>query len=90
MVPWRLIGFLAILVIVAIFASLNIEHKTDISFGIYVFHDVPVFLGLFIAFVLGTLAAIPFFFGRKRKKPPQEIPEEIGKQEDIPEREPTD
>ena len=63
--PWRLIAFLIVLTIVVLFAGFNISNVSDISFGFYTVTKVPVFLSLFIAFLLGTFLVLPFAF-RKR------------------------
>ena len=48
--PWKTIGFIIILVLVALFASVNISNKSDISLGFHVFKEVPIFLSLLITF----------------------------------------
>lgn len=57
--PWRLIGFILLLALFLAFIALNLEHRTDISFGVVTIENVPVFLSLFGAFVLGVLVALP-------------------------------
>lgn len=70
--PWRLITFLVVLTIVVLFAGFNIKNVTDISFGFYTLSKVPVFLGLFISFLVGTFVMLPFAVrGRKTKGTPQ-------------------
>lgn len=66
--PWKMIGFLVVLVLVAIFASLNMNHRADISLGLYIFKDVPIFLSLLIAFLAGAVLIIPFTIGASLRK----------------------
>ena len=73
---WRLIAFILICAIFLAFVTLNLENKSDVSFGFRTFNEIPVFLTAFSSFVLGMLFAIPFVlsFGRKRRKAPPEYP----------------
>jgi uncharacterized integral membrane protein len=66
--PWRLIAFIIIFAVFLAFISFNLENRCDISFGIKVFKDVPVFLTIFVSFFLGLLCALPFKLrgGKKR------------------------
>lgn len=66
--PWKMIGFLVVLVLVAFFASLNMNHRTDISLGFYIFNDVPIFLSLLVAFLAGAVLIIPFTIGASLRK----------------------
>ena len=74
--PWRLIGFLLVLVLVAAFATVNIPNRSDVSFGFYTFEEVPIFLSLLIAFILGTLLMVPFLLRRSKKNAAQAIHED--------------
>ncbi|NMA56488.1 MAG: hypothetical protein GX955_03380, partial [Treponema sp.] len=53
--PWKLMGFVALLVFATIFIGFNLEHRCDVSIGFTTFKDVPIFLSLLIAFALGVL-----------------------------------
>lgn len=66
--PWRLIAFLIVLTIVVLFAGFNISNVSDISFGFYTLTKVPVFLSLFISFLLGTFLVLPFAFKKRNAK----------------------
>ena len=63
----RLIFFILIFAIFMAFIVLNLEHKTDISFGLITFEDIPVFLSILASFALGMLFAIPLAFSLSRK-----------------------
>lgn len=89
--PWKLIGLVLLLVLVATFATLNLSNRTDISLGVHVFRDVPIFLSLLVAFLAGLLVMLPFTIGRReRQRPvgahragsrgrrPREVPEPLG------------
>ena len=52
--PWKLIGFFILLTLIVVFAGFNLSNVSDISFGIVTLHDVPVFLSLSAAFLLGA------------------------------------
>ena len=67
---WRLLSFILICALFLAFVTLNLENKSDISFGFHTFYEIPVFLTAFSAFVLGMLFATPLalFLGRRRKK----------------------
>lgn len=64
--PWRLIAFLIVLTIVVLFAGFNITNVSNISFGFYTLTKVPVFLSLFVAFLLGAVLVLPFAVRPKR------------------------
>lgn len=66
--PGRLIGFLVVLTVVVLFAGFNITNVSDISFGFYTLTKVPVFLSLFIAFLVGTFVMLPFAFRKRNTK----------------------
>lgn len=75
--PWRMIRFLLIMSVVILFIGLNSGNRSDISFWFgnkADFHDVPIFVSLFGAYVLGAISVIPFALNRsisklkKRKK----------------------
>ena len=75
--PWRMIFFLVVLAFVVFFAGFNITNVSDISFGFYTIIDVPIFISLFIAFIVGALVMIPFVakskFSKKGAKPVEQI-----------------
>ncbi len=69
--PWRFLVFLVVLALVVAFAGLNVAHRADVSFGFYTFEDVPVFLSVAVAYLLGALTILPFTLSksyRKRRK----------------------
>ncbi|MDR2942175.1 MAG: hypothetical protein LBV17_06260 [Treponema sp.] len=66
--PWRLISLIIIFAVLLAFITFNLENKCDISFGIKVFHDIPVFLTIFASFVFGLLFALPLKFRKGKKR----------------------
>lgn len=66
----RLILFIVIFAVFLAFIIFNLDNKCDISFKVIAFKDVPIFLSIFVSFVMGMLITLPmiFTFGRKRKK----------------------
>ena len=70
---WRLIAFILFCAFFLGFIVFNLDNKSEVSFGVKTFTDIPVFLTAFSSFVLGMLFAVPFVlsFGKRRKKPVQ-------------------
>ena len=66
--PIRLIGTIILLILVTIFAGVNVDHKCDITFIFYTFHEVPVFMTVFVSFAIGAILMIPFTLGRKKRE----------------------
>ena len=71
--PWRLIAFVLVLALVIAFIGLNLGNTSSISFGFAVIENVPVFLSLGVAFVLGVLATIPIAIGMLRRRRQKEL-----------------
>ncbi len=69
--PWKMIFFLVIMLLVVLFIVFNLNNSSDISFGFRSYEDVPIFLSLFIAFAAGALVSIPMVLLGKRKKNPE-------------------
>lgn len=67
MIPWKLIFFLIILTLVILFAGFNIRNTVDISLGFTIYEEVPIFIALFIAFLLGNFVMLPFALGKNRR-----------------------
>ncbi|MFP4644362.1 MAG: hypothetical protein ACLFM0_08395 [Spirochaetales bacterium] len=69
--PWKFLVFLVFLAIVILFAGINVANSTDINLGFYQFEDVPIFVGLGSAYMLGALSILPFAltkaFSKRRK-----------------------
>ncbi len=69
--PWKFLVFLVFLAIVVLFAGINVANSTDINLGFHQFEDVPIFVGLGSAYVLGALSILPFAltksFSKRRK-----------------------
>ncbi|HUX49357.1 MAG TPA: hypothetical protein VMW73_01085 [Spirochaetia bacterium] len=65
--PWRLILFLIALALFVLFAAFNAGNSTDISVVFYTFTKVPIFISLFLAFLLGALVVLPYSFRHGRR-----------------------
>jgi uncharacterized integral membrane protein len=65
--PWRLLGFIILCGIFLIFIGFNQDNPCTIWFGVEI-KDVPIYLPVFTAFVLGMLCSIPFIVSLRRKK----------------------
>ncbi len=96
MIPWKLILFLILLLIFVLFAGFNIKNVSDINLGFTTIEDVPIFISLFIAFLIGSFIVLPFTLRRKNSHKPEKKPpkkEEKRKEEPaevIPPQEPPD
>ena len=68
--PWKLIVFILIFAVVLAFITFNLGNKCDISFGPgpLTIKDVPVFLTVFISFILGLLSTLPFIIKARKRK----------------------
>jgi uncharacterized integral membrane protein len=66
--PKKLILFIIIFAIVLFFVGFNLPNKCDISFGFVGIKQVPVFLTVFVSFLLGLLCALPFIIGAGLRK----------------------
>ena len=70
--PWRLIVIIAIFAVLLGFIGFNLTNTCDISLGFKTFHGVPVYLTVFVSFMLGMVSSLPFFiFGILKKKKPK-------------------
>ena len=66
--PWRLIQFILVFVVILLFVIFNLQNKSDISFGFAKIKDAPVFLTVFGSFILGMFCSLPFVFGAGSRK----------------------
>jgi uncharacterized integral membrane protein len=66
--PWKLIAFLAILLVITLFIGFNLDNRCDVSFIFYKYSDVPIFVSLLFAYAAGAITAVPFIIGHGRKK----------------------
>ena len=66
--PWRLISIIIIFGVLLTFIGLNLTYSCDLSLGFKVFTGVPVYLTVFVSFMLGMISSLPFFiFGSVKK-----------------------
>ncbi len=63
----KMIAFLLLLIIIAVFSAFNLSNTSDISFGFYTLKNVPIFLSLLVSFIAGAIMMLPFTFIKKRK-----------------------
>ena len=57
--PWRLIGFIVLLVLVGVFSNFNLDNRCDISLGFAVLRDVPIFISLLVTVLAGARGIFP-------------------------------
>ena len=67
--PWRVFGFIGLLIVVTAFSALNLDHRSDVSLGFHTFDAAPVFLTSLIAFTLGAVLAVLLTMPRHRVAP---------------------
>lgn len=72
--PWKLLLTLIIFSLFVAFTGFNLGNTSVISFGFTEFQNVPIFLSLSIAFLIGAFYSIPYvlFTRKKQDKPPKE------------------
>ena len=66
--PWKLVLFVIVIVIVALFVGVNHANVCNISFLFTEFQNVPVYVTILVSFIIGMLIMLPFTFGKKRGK----------------------
>ena len=69
--PWKLILFVIVIIIVAIFVGVNHANVCNISFIFTELQNVPVYVTILVSFVVGMLIMLPFTIGKKRGKAPR-------------------
>jgi len=65
--PWRMLLFLVVLIVVVILFTANMENRVSISFIFTRLDEVPIFMAALVAFIAGALTMLPFTTGRRRK-----------------------
>ena len=74
--PWKVFGFIALLIVVTAFTAFNLENRSDVSIGVYVFNAVPVFLTSLISFTLGAALVVPLIVPRRvARRAPGAVPQ---------------
>ena len=66
--PWKLILFVIVIVLVALFVGVNHANVCNISLIFTEFQNVPVYVTILISFIIGMLIMLPFTIGKKRGK----------------------
>ncbi|MCR5288595.1 MAG: hypothetical protein K6E51_01230 [Treponema sp.] len=66
--PLKLLGTIIILVLVTIFAGLNLDNKCNINLLFRTFENVPVFYSMFISFLVGMIVSLLFCLFRPKSK----------------------
>lgn len=80
----KLILIIAIILIQAVFAGLNIKNVSDISFGFTVLKDIPVFLTISLSFIAGAIIVFPFvLFSAKKSRKTAEIKKDKKKEKKL-------
>ena len=65
--PGKLLYFIIVMLMIALFMGFNLSNRCDISVIFYVFKDVPIFLSMLFAFLLGNIAVLPFLISNRHK-----------------------
>ena len=66
--PWKLVSFIFVLIVVTLFIGFNLDNRCNVSFIFYTYTNVPIFVSLLFAYAAGAITVIPFFIGFSRKK----------------------
>ena len=66
--PWRMLLFLVVLVLVVVLFAANMEHRSSFSYLFGRLDEVPVFMALLLAFIAGALTMVPFTIGPHRRR----------------------
>lgn len=70
--PWKVIYFLFIVLMFALFAGFNLHNKCNISLIFYEFKDLPVYILNIFSFLVGIILTLPFFWGNSKNKKKQQ------------------
>ena len=65
--PIRVILYVIVMVIIAIFLGINGSNSCDINLLFKKFTDIPVITTILISFAAGILVMLPFTIGRRKK-----------------------
>ena len=65
--PGKLVYFIIVMLMIALFMGFNLSNRCDISVIFYVFKDVPIFLSMLFSFLLGNIAVLPFLISSRHK-----------------------
>ena len=86
--PWRRLLFLVVLALVVILLADNMENRTSFSFVFARVDEVPIFMALLVAFIVGALTMLPLTTGRDPRRSEQRTADARRPQEN-PEPEPS-
>jgi uncharacterized integral membrane protein len=78
--PFKLIGFIVILVFVTIFSGFNLDNRCDINLIFHTFAGVPISFSLLLAFTAGMVIMLPYAFARRLRGKTDPKIKEKGKQ----------
>ena len=65
--PYRLIIAIVIFAVFMVFITFNLDNRCDINFGITKIEGVPVFITVFISFILGLFCTLPIAIHAMKK-----------------------
>ena len=74
--PWRVFGFIGLLIVVTAYSALNLDNRSDVSLGVYTFRGVPVFLTSLIALILGAVLVVPLTLRKRVRRPAVAVDED--------------
>ena len=69
---WRLIIVIVIFAVFLAFITFNLDNRCNVNFGFKEFKDVPVFMTIFVSFVLGLICTFPLFLKSKKSRKDKE------------------
>lgn len=68
--PLKLLGMIILLILVTIFAGLNLDNRCDVNLIFHQLKNVPVFETVLVAFITGVVVMLPACFRRGGKSHP--------------------
>lgn len=71
--PWRLIYFIFLVFVFALFASFNLKNTCDISLLFVKFENIPVYITTLFSFIIGCAVTLPFLIKSRKKNKNEEV-----------------
>jgi len=65
--PLKMLGMIILLVIITVFAGLNLDNKCNINLIFRQFKDVPIFFSLLLSFLCGMIFMLPYALGKRHR-----------------------
>lgn len=87
--PWRRLLFLVVLALVVVLLADNMENRASFSFVFARVEEVPIFMALLVAFIVGALTMLPLTTGRRDPRRSEQRTADARRPQEAPEPEPS-